>query len=107
MAAANQGDVELELNGETVSLACTLGAAKQINARFGSFADAARRVALFDFSAYVLIVAAGLNKKEKEVEADVFAAGIKRITKPVNDYIISLSNGGQPDDAKGGDSGEN
>lgn len=94
---ANQGDIEIRLGDEVETLRCALGPAKEINARFGSFMDATRRVAVFDLDAYIFIVAKGVGKTTTEVGEIVFRAGIKSLVKPINDYVLSLSRGGNPE----------
>lgn len=92
----NTGDVDISLNGDKSTLRCTLRAAKEINASFGDYVTAQRRLATYDLAAYVAIVAAGLGKTSKEVEAAVYNNGMVELTKPLSDYVNLLANGGRP-----------
>lgn len=96
MAAANQGDVEIILGDEVVTLRCTLGAAKKVNAAFGDYITAFRRLATFDLSAYISVVAAGLDKTPKEIEDAVFKNGMTDLNTPLSQYVDLLANGGKP-----------
>jgi hypothetical protein len=100
MAAANQGDVEITLGEDKVTLRCTLRAAKDINAAFGSFSDAHRRVSAFDLAAFVTIIAFGANKQAKAIEDTVFQTGMNSLLDPLKSYIELLANGGKPTEAK-------
>ncbi len=87
-------------HGEVVTplgtLRCTLRAAKEVSAYFGNYLDVFKKLAVFDHDAYVAIVAAGLGKARKDVEEDVYKAGLPTLTEPLSDYIGLLSNGGRP-----------
>lgn len=87
-------DVRITLGGAEATLQCTLRAAREVNSQFGSFSEAYRRVAAFDFEAYVGVLTSGLGKPIKEVEDDVFAAGMPALVKPVIEYLNRLANGG-------------
>ncbi len=88
----NKGDVETPCG----TLRCTLRAAIAVNGRFGDYAEAFNRLQRFDFAAYVAIVAAGLGKDPKEVEARVFEAGMSDLCGPLSAYVGFLSRGGKP-----------
>jgi len=91
------------------TLTPTLGAATTINRAFGNYMDALRYVQAYDHSAYVVIVAAGLEKKPADVEQQVFAAGLVNLTDPVTLFIQSLLRGGKDprqDEPKGETSGK-
>jgi len=67
-----------------------------INSIFGSYTAAFRKLAEYDMSAYVSIVATALGKPMKEVEADVYAAGLPDLVAPLTTYLNLLANGGRP-----------
>jgi hypothetical protein len=88
-------EVRTPLDGKEVAFRCTLRAAKEVNARFGSFHEAFRRMTTFDFDAYAAVVAAGLGKSVADVEEAVFRNGMPNLVKPLTDYLGMLSNGGR------------
>ncbi len=94
--AANQGEVDIPYAGGVETLKCTLRAAKEVNAHFGDFSEAFRRVRNFDFAALVVVVAAGLGKKPEDVEQAVFNTGMDTLYQPVCEFVPLLSNGGRP-----------
>jgi hypothetical protein len=85
------GEVDTPLG----TLKSTLRAARTVNS-MGGFAEVFRKLAVFDFDAYVSVVAAGLGKKPSEVEDDVFKAGLPALVEPLSTYVEYLSNGGKP-----------
>lgn len=93
--SANQGEVEIVLDGETHVLRSTLRAAKEVSASAGGFIGAYQRLATFDFSTYVAIVAAGLGKKVSDVEGKVYATGIAPLSAPLSRFVQLLANGGK------------
>ena len=86
---------QIELPNGLGTLKPTLGAAKNINAAFGSFMEALRRVSALDLGAMITIVAFGLDEKQRDVEDDVWAAGTD-LVQPLSDYLTLLANGGRP-----------
>jgi len=101
----DHGEVDTPLG----TLRCTLRAAKEVSAYFGDYLDAFRKLATFNHDAYVAIVAAGLGKSRKDVEKDVYEAGLPNLTESLSDYVGLLSNGGKPatvDDAGKPNTGE-
>jgi hypothetical protein len=86
----------IKLGGQDVSLQFDLTAAKAVNAHFGSFTAAFRRIIEFDFVAYCAVVAAGTDQDIKDIEADVYEAGMPDLAKPLADYLSALANGGRP-----------
>ena len=99
-------DVEITLNGEHVTLRCTIRAVREITAAFGNYMEAFKRLAEFDHGAYVAIVAAGIGKKRSEVDEDVFKTGLPVLTGPLSDYVGLLSRGGRPEPVEGAPVGE-
>ena len=90
------GDVSITLDGQPVTLRCTLRAATEVTATFGSYTEVYRRLASLDHRANVLVVAAGLGKDPKDVEGQVYRTGLHGLVKPLTEYITLLSNGGRP-----------
>jgi hypothetical protein len=93
-------EVEITLNGKRETLKTSLRAARAINGFFGNFVDAQERLNKVDQSAYVAIVAAGLDKKPGDVEEAVFAAGLDNLLAPLFTYVGALARGGRDPNAK-------
>jgi hypothetical protein len=93
--AAPAGDVTIQLGGEPATLRCTLRSWRDVSARFGSFAEAYRRVAEFDGPAIVAVIAAATGRTVPDVEEGVFFTGIPDIIEAIKDYLGKLSNGGR------------
>lgn len=97
--AANQGEVDVKLQGATHTLRCTLGAAKQVNAVLGSFGEAYARVQKMDFFAFNVVICAGLGKTGKDapdMESVVYESGMPALQDSLLEYLTLLSNGGRP-----------
>lgn len=104
------GEVQIELDGETVTLKPTLRAAQMVNASLNGFRGAFESIARFDLDAFALVVAAGLGKTTQaeldEVAEKVFRTGLVSLSDPLTKYAAMLSNGGRPPaPAKTGDAG--
>lgn len=91
----NPGEVSITLDGKEETLKCTLRAAKTVNAR-GGFSKALELLQALDLDTCVMIIAAGLNKKNSEVEEAVYKAGLVDLVGPVTDFTVLLANGGRP-----------
>jgi hypothetical protein len=87
-------EVEITLNGKTETLRCTLRAAKRVNL-LGGFAEVLRKLAVFDFDAYVGVVASGLNKAPDAIEDAVYQTGTVALLEPLSNYVKLLANGGR------------
>lgn len=94
--AANAGEIDITLADGSATLRSSLRAAKEVNAMFGDYQAAFKRLAAYDFSAYVAIVASGLGKQPRDVEERVYGVGLPSLTKPLSDFVALLSNGGRP-----------
>ena len=88
-------DVEINLDGKSETLRCTLAAAKRVNA-MGGFQNAVNRVNTADLDYYIQIVAAGVNKKPADVEQAVFRTGLPALSGSLVKFINLLANGGKP-----------
>lgn len=108
MTATTEG-VTIQYDGSPVTLRYTLGAAKRVNAFFGDFVAAYRRVSALDFTAQCVVVAAAFGKEVAEVEEAVFRSGVAAIAGDLSLYLAWLGNGGRDpvvkEDEKGGGSG--
>lgn len=97
----NPGEVEIELSGRKEILRPTLDALLTINA-LGGVMGAYGKLQSYDFNAYVAIIAAGLGKKPRDIQDEVFRAGFVDFVEPLCDFVDSVSRGGKPknDDGK-------
>lgn len=95
MADATIGEVDIELDGKTVTLQSTPAAAKRVSTMGGGFLGASARVATLDLDACVEAVAAGLNKKAADIEGAVYRAGVANLSGPVSTFVTYLANGGR------------
>lgn len=107
MADASIGEVDITLDGKTVTLRCSLAAAKRVNAS-GGLSHVAKRLSQGDLDYYILVVAAGMDKKPNDVESVVYKTGMLDLVEPLTVFIDYLANGGKPvaPDAGDGKTGE-
>lgn len=89
------GDVEINLNGKVETLRPSLAAAKRVNAA-GGFANVVNRIQAADLDFYILVVAAGLGKKNADVEEAVYRTGLPALGADVVKFVNILANGGKP-----------
>jgi hypothetical protein len=103
-------EVTIDLNGSPKFLRVCPRAAKEITAQFGNYMEVFQRLVNFDHAAYVAIVASGLNKKRLDVEEDVWATGLDKLTDKLSEYVGLLLRAGRPaetdDDKKDPKTGE-
>jgi hypothetical protein len=100
------GNVEIELDGETVVLKPTLRAAQTISRQNGGILGAVDRVSKFDLDTLTQVVALGLNATGKDAETipdKVWSTGMTDLVGPVTRYLSILANGGRPVKAGGGE----
>lgn len=91
-------EVEIDLNGEIITLKCTLEAATRINTHFAGFGKAYDRVVQMDLDAYVALIrhGAGLDANAaKELPPRIFRAGLANLTGPLSRYVALLISGGR------------
>ncbi len=93
------GDVEIKLNGSVDTLRPTLAAAKRVNSH-GGFANVVNRLQAADLDFYIMVVAAGLNKKNADVEDAVYRTGLPALGADVVKFVNILANGGKPFDTE-------
>ncbi len=89
------GEIEITLNGKVETLRPSLGAAKRVNST-GGFAHVVNRIQAADLDFYILVVAAGLGKKNAEVEDAVYRTGLPALGADVVKFVNILANGGKP-----------
>lgn len=88
-------EVEVTLNGKAETLRCTLRAAKRVNSA-GGMSEVVRKLQAFDMDAYVLVIAAALDKRPMDVEEAIYSTGLINLAEPVSTYVMLLANGGRP-----------
>lgn len=86
----------MDVESPVGTLRTTLGAARAVNKRFGSYVDALQRVQAMDLEAYIFIVAVGRDKRPLDVEDDVYNTGLSDLVSPLVDYVSLLYTGGKP-----------
>lgn len=94
----------VSLNGETIELVCTLGAARAVSAlanslEIGGGPRALARLALGgDIRALAIALSAITGKRYDKLEDAVFEAGSgnAELCLPVADFYLRLANGGKP-----------
>lgn len=106
-AQLGAGNVEIEIEGETLVLRPNLKAAQTISRQTGGIRSALSSVANFDLDAISTVVALGLGLEGKVAAAlpeRIYDTGIGSLVAPVTRYLVILANGGRPaDSAEGGE----
>lgn len=105
-ASLGAGNIEIELDGETVVLRPNLKAAQNISRSKGGIMAAVEAVGKFDLDTMVNVIALGLGAEGKEARdlADkVYSTGMADLVSPVINYLTILANGGRPMQASGGE----
>lgn len=93
------GNVEIELDGETVVLRPSLMAAQAISRQSGGISSAVRAVGNYDFDVIVSVVALGLGatgQDAKSIPEKVWRTGLTDLVGPVSTYLTIIANGGRP-----------
>lgn len=109
-AALGSGNVEIELDGEAVTLRPTLQAAQAISRQSGGIIGAVNAVGRFEFDVIVAVVTLGLGltgNEAKEVPGRVWRTGLSDLIGPVSTYLTILANGGRPVSTGGEEDTEN
>lgn len=93
-------DIDIELDGETFSLRCTLNAFTAIPEQFGGFVGAFRKLAEVDINAVAFMIAAGIGKQKNGKEREriiekLFEAGLEDAMPKLTEYLSLLSAGGR------------
>lgn len=102
-AQLGAGNVEIELDGEAVTMRPSLKAAQTISRDAGGIMGAAEAVIRLDFDVINRIVALGLGKEPKDTEDQVWRTGIANLSPKVNRFLTVLANGGRPPKEQGGE----
>lgn len=99
-ASLGAGNVDIELDGDTVVLKPTLNAIQAISRQSEGIMGAVRKVGQFDFDMIVLVIGLGTNTTDRKDQRDlaerVFATGLADLVEPVTRYLSILANGGRP-----------
>lgn len=94
------GNVDIELDGETVTLKPTLNAIQTISRQSEGIMGAVHKVGAFDFDMIVMVIGLGLNMTDRRAQRDlaeqVFSTGLADLIEPVTRYLSILANGGRP-----------
>lgn len=105
-AALGVGNVDIELDGETVTLKPTLQAAQAISRQRGGIMAAIRAVGEFDFDMIVAVITLGLGvtgKEAKDIPDQVYRTGLPDLAAPLIRFLSIIANGGKPLDNGGSD----
>lgn len=109
MSRLNHGRVDLELDGETVTLEPTLAALQAIDRHFGSVRSAAQACADLQLRALCTVIAAGTGRKPSEAktfEPAVYSEGLVNVVGPVTEYLVALMDPSGRGPAEGDDQGK-
>jgi hypothetical protein len=102
MSKLTEGQVEITLAGETITLNQTIGAALAVDRRFDNINNALQGVLGLNIDAMVFVITAGAGIKKP---GDDFPEKVWRqrteLVSPLTDYLLIMRNGGKPiQDAK-------
>jgi len=110
MSRVDYGTVVLSINGKDYTLTPTLEAFKKIQNRWGGIMQAIEACRGLSTEACAYIVAAGAKvgqREAKDLEQEIFEAGVVTVTAPVVEYLSLLLNPtGRDATPKADDSGE-
>lgn len=101
------GDVEIELDGETIVLKPSLGACQALCRAPGGLYRAtpydapsvADRLTAFDLDTMALIIRAGLGLGPgavKDLEEKIYNTGLLNLRLPLSNFVGIVANGGRP-----------
>ncbi|HVI92273.1 MAG TPA: hypothetical protein VM659_28545 [Dongiaceae bacterium] len=100
MSNLNDGEVQIVLGDETVTLEPTIEAVKSLSRLYGGLQGALKACSNQDIEAQAAIVQIGANIEDKAdikmLPLRIFKAGMLKTTPLLNDYILMLMNGGKP-----------
>jgi len=108
-AQLGAGNVEIELDGETVVLKPSLNACQTVSRQSGGISAAVAAVGRFDFDTVVSVVTLGLGATGSDAKAipeKVWRTGLTDLVGPVTKYLTIIANGGRPVEDAGGEEGE-
>ena len=96
------GDVEIELDGETVTLKPTLEACQTISRAGGGLygqGTLTDRIARADFDAMAAVIRAGLGltgNAVKGLDGQIYRTGLVNLIGPLTRFVMIVGNGGRP-----------
>lgn len=109
MTSIGAGNVDLVLDGQTVTLRPTLRAAQMLSKQSGGLMSAVQAVARLDIEVVTSVIAMGLNITRpndiNDLAEKVWSTGVVELVEPVTKFLTILANGGRSVEATGG-SGE-
>jgi hypothetical protein len=95
----NAGDVEFELGGQTVTLKCSLDACLQLTGGDSGIAGISERVRMMDLGTMCRVIRLGMGLGAgaiKDLEKQVYEAGLANTRQPLQAYLANIINGGKP-----------
>jgi hypothetical protein len=103
-ASLGAGDVQIVLDGETVTLRPSLKAALTISREAGGIMGAFRGLSDLNLDTVIGIIAVGLGKKPADIEEAVWRTGVGSLVPGVTQFVSIIANGGKPVDGSDGGS---
>jgi hypothetical protein len=88
-------EIEITLAERPAVLRCTVRALRDLDASAGGFNEVIAGLTSYRFATYCSVVAAGLGKRPREVEEDVYATGMNALVGPLCEFVAMLVNGGR------------
>jgi hypothetical protein len=99
MANKELGELELELDGEVITLTPSLDACMTISRMYGGVTNVIPRLTSFDFDTIVGIIAAGTGRNvSKVLQEKVYKTGVVNVVSTLIDFVAIVNNGGKPTD---------
>lgn len=95
MSKASYGQVDIELDGETVMLKPTLKAFQKIENRFGGLRPAIQELSSMNLETVAFVISAASNVGQKDMDdlrEKVFSAGVVNLMPKVTEYLVLLMN---------------
>lgn len=96
------GDIAITLDGAPAVLKPTLECCQTLSRTSGGLygpGSISERLSRYDFDVYPLIIRAGLGLGAgavKELDGQVYAAGMLKLIGPLSKFIANVANGGMP-----------
>lgn len=98
------GDIEINLDGETVILRPSLAAAMTLSRMNGGISTLVNKCLGYDFDVILAVVVAGIGRSSKDLPEKVYKTGLIQLAPSCIKFLHVVANGGQPVGAD--DSGE-
>ena len=95
MSKVSYGQVDVELDDESITLKPTLRAYEKIEKKYGGLAQALHPLSNFNLEAIAFVLSAGaaLDKKdERDLKERIFARGVSTIAARAVEYVTLLMN---------------